>query len=372
MKHISCDLLFEKNAQMFSSELYLAICAFAGDWCVIHTLKHAMTTMQYDSFFRRRLIYGEVQSGKTAKLIEAIKTSQHSCIIVIQNSTLLKLQFLQRCLNENVEIQCLESDTDKITKQNVLLLNNKYHLNRYKKLFNTFDQYTLLLDESDITYKHPLRLNATIEIHCTATPFTQFYKNYFDRIDLIKPPENYVGIKNILVHEIIDLSSIITDVLAVNGMLLINNMHRVEDMMYFAENMSITNNLRDVPIIVLVTKPIIYLNGISRRIKVKSLGKLIDGFNDIPLVIVSSRMSSRGVSYVNSARTRHITHQISSTKVPIISFIQKCRLFGIYKDQKPVHLYVNDMARFNKYKKYITDKSFLHSFMSNTPTSNLQ
>ena len=249
--------VFKQKVEMRLNEDVIGIIVrFTGDMGVVEALKGYMNPKMYESFYlknHKKLIYGEVQSGKTAKIIEELrlaKSIKFPSILVIQNSILVLKQYISRLKQESIQFQVIENETKKIEKPVIILMNNKYRYEKYKSLPNIPEKYKLILDESDMTINHKLMESASIEVHITATPFINKYKNYFDEIEHIEKPIEYKGIDRVNVREVMELGEppfdhkydyegVVKDFTNTErGMLLINDMETIDKMQKCAKNLS--------------------------------------------------------------------------------------------------------------------------------------
>lgn len=220
----------------------------------------------------------------------------------------------------------------------VIVMNNASQYSKFKPP----ELFSLIMDESDITGNNPLVSLATNQYHVTATPFK--YKAIFDQIKQIKPPDNYYGIqqteyfaKTYKQHDT-DYSPIFSDFTSNDGgILLINEFPYVSQMNSQALSLS---KQYDLPIIVLSTQKKLYLKGKTKLIKQTNISSIIDSFKEKHIVIIAHRMANRGLSYVSSDYKKHITHQIFGEWLSITSFLQKSRIFGVYKDSPTLKVYL--------------------------------
>lgn len=343
------------------------IVQYSGEMNALVALRKYMNPVLADSFNfikYKKLIYGEVQSGKTSKIIEELKKNINNglqSILVIQNSLLVQQQYFTRLSESGVPFQLIENTTKSIDKPVIVLMNNKY---RTKKLFEVGvpANYCIILDESDITHKHVLVENACIEIHVTATPFINKYVNFFDKVEIMGRNADYCGLDSLTLREVpvidgvVDKNAVIQDfLLRNNGMLLINRYVRVETMRSMALDISL--NFTQIPVLLLTSDKGFYLNGVHKTIIGKNISKILDMFNEYPhLIIIANRLSTRGLSYNNSDYSRHITHQFSRC-LSITGFLQKCRILGKYNDKPQLTMYLDELfiEKVKKYQKRIRD-----------------
>jgi hypothetical protein len=311
------------------------------------------------------LLYGQVQSGKTSKIMDFItkfKTDKIK-ILIIQNNTLMLEQYVKTLSQRGITYKIIESKF-KIyyyNKEQVLItINNKYRLNTLNAFIinNKIFNYSLILDESDQYLNriqtHPVFKMSKDTLHVTATPFIYGKKFEIDNIVKIKPKFNYIGMNQIKINtiklnianpnamtisqiksniqmKIIDIVQ--QDFLTVKqGLMLINCFVKVSDMKHLASKLTV--QYKKIPIIVFSTKTYMYLNGVLKDItKVTNIQRFTDEFANIShAIFIAGRLSNRGINYTNTTYSRCITHQISLGKGDYTNFIQKCRIFGNRSD----------------------------------------
>ena len=177
---------------MLPQDVLDLIAVFSGRPNVIHTLK--LTPQVYNSFYQKTvsLVYGQVQSGKTAMIIKLIRNSALPCVLIIQNSLLVLKQYMDRFALNGISFQTVN---DSYLHENVvIIMNNSTQYHKYMS-FKRPDKFSLFMDESDLTRDNPLVPLATNQFHITATPFK--YLPIFDNIITIDTPANYYGIERV-------------------------------------------------------------------------------------------------------------------------------------------------------------------------------
>jgi hypothetical protein len=314
----------------------------------------------------KKLIYGEIQSGKTAKIIDEVRRSKLFVLLIIQNSRLVREQYKVRFGEAGVRHQLIRKSTTAITERVVILMNNKNQLAKYMAL-NPPKVYTILLDESDLTQSNRLRRNASVEIHVTATPF-RYRPGTFDEIEFLNKHPNYYGLDKVQLKPIpavIDYLAIANEFRASRGILLINTFTRIEQMRTVAMNLSSAHPT--VPVILLTTQKGVYKNRVFARIRGNSLNRLLDLYaEESHVIIVANRMATRGISFTNSAHTTHITHQVSTPNT-LTGFLQKCRILGVYPDRPQLTLYIDEdfVSKIEKYKRAIANRAAIVEYHQN-------
>lgn len=324
------------------------------------------------------LLYGQVQSGKTSKLIEYIKTFKPDVlkILILQNNKCMLSQYSKALSFNNIQFKVIYSDsaTKSFNNENVLItIHNKYRMDSLQKFINNnkIKKYCLVLDESD-QYLHKIEKNEIFKkakhvLHVTATPFKYLNKFSVDNVIKLKPNKNYVGLDNIDIEPVVlynenvgfeGLKTKIRDIINTDflnqsdGFMLINCFRFVIEM----KNAGIALSVQypDVPIIVLSTKSHIIKRGQITNCSFKNIQTFMDNFNNNShIIVIANRMSTRGVNYTNSSYSRFITHQISMTIENKTNFLQKCRIFGNRNDQSNNKAKIYCMVCTNKQLNFI-------------------
>jgi hypothetical protein len=304
------------------------------------------------------LLYGQVQSGKTKKIMDYIKNYKNNFIkiIVIQNSVSMLTQYEQILKTQSIKYKIINNQTSKTRykqEEVIITIHNKYRMNMLTDYLKqnqiNLHKCCMVLDESDQYLEKIKNENIFKEVknvlHVTATPFKYVKRFKPDKVVVIKASSEYIGIDKVNMvpialpegWDILEMSIEIRRILSEHffvkekGFMLINCFTRIQQMIN--EGNDLSRRHPNVPIIVLTTNTHIILNGESQIVKTKNIQQLIDRFNNSPhIVIIANRLSNRGINYTNNDYSRHITDQISIGKGTYANFIQKCRIFGIHKD----------------------------------------
>jgi hypothetical protein len=218
-------------------------------------------------------------------------------------------------------------------------MNNSHQYSKYIPPLH----FSLIMDESDLTRHNPLLPLSTNQFHVTATPFR--YKPIFDRIIRITPPEDYYGIEKVNYLNkpydecgTTDYVPIVDDFTANDGgILLISEFNFVSEMHSQAGILSLKF---DLPILVLSTQKKIYRRGKSNMVSENNISKIFDSISNKHIIVIANRMANRGLSFTSTDFRTHITHQVFGKWHSITSFLQKSRIFGVYKDQPNLKAYV--------------------------------
>ena len=344
------------------------------------------------------LIYGQVQSGKTAKIIEYVKNYRSDVpkILVMQNSLSMLKQYTMCLKANNISYKVINKSSAKeeLGQEKVLLtMNNKFRMSALSKYIDKnkykFNNFNMILDESDQYLKNMSKNiifnKAKHVLHVTATPFKYQtnlkYKSKFevDEVIMLKPKnDSYLGINDVkIIEKILPLpttdSNILNEIcniinfdfnLKSEGIMLLTCFRFVSVMRSSALSLSL--RYTRIPIIVLSTKTTVYLGGLTGVIKDNNVKNIFDKFKKYShVIIIANRLSNRGINYTDSTYTRHITHQVLLASSNYTSFLQKCRIFGLRNQitiQPVIYCLVNNDKNLNfadklKYKiQQLTDR----------------
>lgn len=336
---------------IFPTEIIEQIVLETGELRIADIFKKYISSYVYDQLEKNILIVGNVQSGKTKEIIKYINKEKDAFkVLVLQNSKLILNQYINRFKNEKIQFQVITKDTKIINKKLVILINNFHRYAHFQKINN--QKYILMIDEADMCI-NTCPLQGYKNVHITATPYNFSAKKTveYNRIIHVEKNDNYYHFDRLNVHIKDNIVEIINDFLNTddNGMLLINRYASVNEMKNIAYNLSLflyTSSLylnkQPVPIILLTSEKKYYLNHVCNKLpKNISVSQIIDMFKEYKHVIfIANRLANRGVSFVSSDYSRHLTHQVSSFKSTVANFIQSIRLLGIYKNNPHLNLYI--------------------------------
>ena len=329
------------------------------------------------------LIYGQVQSGKTAKIIEYVKNYRSDVpkILVMQNSLSMLKQYTMCLKANNISYKVINKSSAKeeLGQEKVLLtMNNKFRMSALSKYMDKnkykFNNFNMILDESDQYLKNMSKNiifnKAKHVLHVTATPFKYQtnlkYKSKFevDEVIMLKPKnDSYLGINDVkIIEKLLPLpttdSNILNEIcniinfdfnLKSEGIMLLTCFRFVSVMRSSALSLSL--RYTRIPIIVLSTKTTVYLGGLTGVIKDNNVKNIFDKFKKYShVIIIANRLSNRGINYTDSTYTRHITHQVLLASSNYTSFLQKCRIFGLRNQitiQPVIYCLVNNDKNLN-------------------------
>lgn len=336
---------------MLPAEILAIITLYTGDRAVAWVLRNYLPEHIYRSILltkRRVLIYGQVQSGKTAEIMNIIQQPLYdhlTKIVIVQNSLMVLNQYRDRLTAAQIQFQIVHNKTRAITEDVVLLMNNakrtQYYLNAQKEN----KKYVLIMDEADAYGKHILADEAVHEYYVTATPHNVLYETpeFFHRIKRIDPPPLYQGLKQVnITYNDDTIDQIVAKFqqdTPESGMMLINSYTYVVEMQTIAALLS--KKFKNIHFVTLNSHRKLFIGGKSFKIKrKKTIANIIDMLNSAShIVFIANRMSLRGLSYVSGNYTRHLTHQYSDIcNKNVTNALQRMRIFGIYSDQKPIQL----------------------------------
>jgi len=342
------------------TEIMDEIVLYTGDPYVANVLKNHISQYVLDRIEKNILIYGNVQGGKTSEIINYINENKWcQKVLVIQNSLLVLKQYEQRLKSKNIDYQIIDKNTKEINKNLVLVLNNKYRYNYFEKVEPK--RYILMLDESDQTIRScSIKTSNNIRktVHITATPFNS---TLYNRCIKVPKNTNYYGVEdlNINLNCADDNTEQVEKFLKTQtGIMLINKYSYVNEMAQLAEKLTL--QFQNVPIVLLTSEKIMLLNNQKRYVKQKSISKIIDSLQEYKhIIFIANRLSNRGLSYVSSDYTRHLTCQITRIRTSVTSFLQSLRILGIYNCKKRLNLELviddHEEKLFEKHVKFLNN-----------------
>lgn len=306
------------------------------------------------------LIYGQVQSGKTKTIIECVKqhiAKQELCVIVMQNSLAMMQQYAQRLTQAGIVFGILNKQHPTLADnvEVVLLINNQHRYRRFKQTLQKNKKYVLFCDEYDLTCANALAyLTPEQTYYISATPNTNIKSmQTFDTCLYIQPSPDYNGIVSLQCHPMTSREQVRDDFLRQKnmnqGILLVNDFDNLKELEQCANEWA--NELNTIPIVVITMHRYCRINRNRMKFPPNTpLSEIMDVVASYShIVIFALRLASRGLSYVTSDYSRHITHQIVKDK-PYINYIQSMRILGNYKDTNPLHIYTQNPAFFEKTK----------------------
>ena len=348
---------------MLSEEIYTKIALYCGEANAWQTFMHAglmpTTGPLIDAFgYRKILMHGQVQSGKTAAIMEVLKKPVYATyrkVLVIQNSLLVLEQYSTRMMDMGLDFQIIDSKTKVINSNIVIVMRNKYRISAYLSICGNAP-FIGLIDECDQTHLPQFMHSALVQFNITATPYKRYYKNYFQKVIQIPIPADYYGFNRLNIHQLdyirdknvfdkfVRAANIfIEDTKDTEGMLLLNHVISVDSMHMLSAYLSAI--FTEIPIIVLSSKKTVTINGVISKTKRGAISKTIDSLNAYPRIIfIANILSLRGLSYTSSDFKRHLTHQYSRLcSNDYTSIIQRMRIFGRYSGNTSIHLIVDEL-----------------------------
>lgn len=328
---------------IFPTEIVEQIVLEAGELKIAQILRKYISKYVYDQLEKNILIYGDVQSGKTKQIINFLKREEDKNeykVLVVQNSKLVLKQYISRFKDENIKFQILTKDTKKIKEKLIILMNNSHRYNYFQKF--DINRYILIIDEADMCI-NSCPLQGYKNVHITATPFNFKPKKKisYDKTIITPKNNNYYGLENVKLYVDNHHTRIVQNFLLTDGGILLNNRETsVENMKATARLYA--SNYTSTPIILLTNEKLCYLNNqIIHLPKKFSVSNIIDEYKHYKhIIFIANRLANRGISFVSSDYTRHLTHQITRSKINVANFIQGLRLLGVYKDSPELSLYI--------------------------------
>ena len=364
----------------FTPDIMSLIAFYTGDIVVLEILRDYMTPGMYNYACmtkRKILIHGHIQSGKTAEIFKIAQNPMYEGmdkVIVIQNTLLVLQQYLARFNEQGLADRVVVVDSRyehrEQDKDIVLLMNNKYRYAHFIKMTGNNKKFVLIIDEADqcIQSKNIRALTEQNEAmhmyYVTATPKCREFSqpDYFHEIKMLDAAEDYKGLEHVHIQyaQSMDpeehVARFVQDQQVATGMMLVNSVAKVQKMRTYAAEWS--QKYPEVPVVLVTAKKSIFLAGVESKLGKRSVQKIIDAHMHFPKILfIANRLSMRGLSYVSSDYTRHLTHQFSHFKHTHVSnALQKMRLLGKYADTTPLRLIVpeNNHAKINSMFRALT------------------
>lgn len=350
-------------------EIMDMIVLWSGDASVAHALRDRISQYALDRIEKNVLIYGEVQGGKTRAIIDYIRENEfRKKVLVVQNSLFVLKQYEQRLKSESIKYQVVTSKMEGLTENLVIILNNKYRYNYFRE--HEPDNYILMLDESDQTINAcPLKSSKYVRktVHITATPFSS---TKYDRCIVVPRHADYYSVEDLTICPTYtdDNKEIVENFLEEKtGIMLINKYSYIGEMQHCAETLS--RDFPHIPVVLLTSEKKMYLYNGVKILKHLSISKIIDYLRDFKhIIFIANRLANRGLSYVSSDYTRHLTCQVTKIKSSVTMTLQSLRILGIYNSKKILNLqlYVMD----DQVELFEKQLRFLKSFDINTKLNN--
>ena len=365
-------------------EIMSLIALFSGDSTVgieLGPYIYPEVTKKLITLKNNSLVYGNIQSGKTKEIIQKIREEKvYKKVLVIQSLATCLSQYITRLHDEGIRFEVVSRDTITLDPDAdvYVVMGNKYRYNYFTVAFekNPF-YFAVIVDEVDLVIRNCLlmgSLYAVKQIHVTATPYT--LKPNYDVVSSVPVSSNYYGLNNnnltISYEDDIHLS-VDNFLKEPSGMLLINRISIVSDMKKLVKDLSLRHT--SVPVILLSSLKMVYLDGKVFRIHASNVSKIIDRFIHHPhLIFVANRLASRTVSYVSSDFSRHLTTQITRIKTNITNFMQGLRICGIYKDTPSLKIILppSQEEKLERICSKISDFSPTSKILKNTIHLNLK
>jgi hypothetical protein len=360
-------------------DIIALIAFYTGDTVVLETLRNYMTPGMYHYACmtkRKILIHGHIQSGKTAEIFKIALNPNYAAmdkVIVLQNSVLVLQQYLARFREQGLADRVAVVDSryeHREHKDIVLLMNNKFRYAHFMNMRQNNQKFVLIIDEADqcMQSKNIRALTeqkeATHIYYVTATPKCREFSQpeYFHEIKRLDVAPEYKGLEHIHIQytQSMDpdehVDNFVQDQQIDQGMMLVSSFSKVQKMRTHAAEWS--QMYPEVPVVLVTAKKSIFLAGVESKLGKRSVQKIIDAHMHFPKILfIANRLAMRGLSYVSSDYTRHLTHQFSHFKhTPVSNALQKMRLLGKYADTTPLRLIVpeNNHAKINSMFRALT------------------
>jgi len=380
-----------------------------------------MNTTWFDNTKRYQLGVGHVQSGKTNVMLEYCKWSIHthnkSVLFILQNSKPDLEQLIERIkLFNKIQPNGFDIETVEVTKtikfegtRVYISLGNFSQLKKFKNL--NPHRFHICIDEADLCIKSNnnyakmekqlsvLKESANHIMGMTATCLAVLYHEaQLATVKVIEPPTNYYGWDRIqkipFQRENDPFISCYRDFLKCRRGLML---HVDKTKKLDQRELSLTLSQEHPQIFFCVYNGDgIFIRPHPKRKKVLRKLKICDNQPDRPRLvichsihdiiqaikdakinhacIIAKNLANRGISFVSTDFTYHLTHQIfvPTKTIHDETLVQTLRIFGIYKDSCTLKLYTDQSVinRVNKVYSVIKTYTDRLSGQSITPLTN--
>ena len=378
-----------------------------------------MNSIWFDRTKRYQLGVGHVQSGKTNVMLEYCKWSIHthnkSVLFILQNSKPDLEQLIERIKLFNKTLpEEFNLDYAEVTKINIfkgtrvyISLGNFSQLKKFKNL--NPHGFHICIDEADLCIKSNnnyakiekqlsvLKESANHILGMTATCLAVLYHEaQLATVKMIEPPPNYYGwerIQKLPFKGVGDtyFRSCYEDFLtSKKGLLLHVDKTKKQEQREMSLLLS-----REYPQILfcVYNGDGIFIRPHAKRKKVLRELKIYDNKPDKPwfitchsihdviqaikdskikhACIIAKNLANRGISFVSTDFTYHLTHQIFNPTQTIHdeTLVQTLRILGVYKDSCTLKLYTDQTVIDRVNKVYNVIKAYTDRLSGKTKTS---
>lgn len=297
---------------------------------------------------KNTLVYGKVQGGKTRKIMSFLRAFPgRTNVVVVQNSLAVLNQYETRLTNEGIEFQTISSKTSKINKRVILVMANVYRYRYFIKYAPSV--YNLIIDEADALLK-ACPLKGARNVHVTATPFGM--SAIYDRTISLCDHSDYKGLQDFDIVVKSQEDAVTNFLRTDTGVMLVNGRHTIYHMQTNAIALSALHPT--VPIVTFAGEKTVRLGGIVTGVN-SSISSIIDGLAaHTHIIIIAGRLACRGLSFVSSDYSRHLTAQYMETCNSTVTFLQKMRMSGIYGDSRRLVLSLKNSNLLHKVERIIS------------------
>jgi len=337
-------------------------------------------------------LVGHVQSGKTNEEINycfsSVNHYKTSVLFIVRNVTADQTQLFSRfeilpvklpvkLLNE---ISSIEEAVEFLNSTGIIiLLCNTNQLLKIKKVLKIYQgDYNLCIDEVDFSIKtkdfvtstdmlmEDLKTSANHILGATATPFALFLnERSITKFKKLKPGKKYRGIESLKVNYITDSKVIYDSILQKDHAVLLHTVTKLKKKQYsiFEE---LSNDYPDLTLVVYNGDGItVRCNQKTSLFKNHSISEVLQLLkNQSHISIISGHLASRGISFVSSDYSVHLTDQyfIPSQNAHGENILQSLRILGCYPDSTPLTLWCSKFT----WCDIIEQNKLLNKLVNNT------
>jgi hypothetical protein len=312
-------------------------------------------------------LIGHIQSGKTNEEINycfsSVNHYKTSVLFIVRNVTADQIQLFSRFNATNLPVKLLndiitiEEAVDFLKSTGIIiLLCNTNQLLKIKKVLKVYQgDYNLCIDEVDFSIKtkdfvtstdmlmDDLKNSANHILGATATPFALFsVEKGITKIKKMKAARKYSGIETLNVEYTTELKDVYNSILKKDRAILLHTVTKIKEKQYSIFD-SLSNEYPNLTLVVYNGDGItVRCNQKTSLFKNHSISEVLQFLkNQSHISIISGHLASRGISFVSSDYSMHLTDQylVPSKSAHGENILQSLRILGCYPDSSPLTLW---------------------------------
>ena len=318
-------------------------------------------------------LIGHIQSGKTNEEINycyaSINHYHRSVVFIVRNVTADQLQLQSRFKETKIlikllnEITSIEEAISFLESTGVIImLCNTQQLLKMKKILKVYrGDYNLCIDEVDFSIKtkefvtstdmlmDDLKNSAIHILGATATPFALFSsEKNLTKIKKMNPSKQYRGIDTLKIEYIEsgnineDLHEVYFSILKKDRCVLLHTVTKIKEKQYILFDY-LSEKYPSLTLVVYNGDGIkVKCNNKVSIFKKHTIAEVLQLLKECTHIsIISGHLASRGISFVSSDYSVHLTDQylVPSKSSHGENILQSLRILGCYSDNSPLTLW---------------------------------